>query len=49
MKYSAEEMMTVVAARELVRTFHSWLNPRLLAAAALSNGEDVRTALKEVS
>lgn len=38
-----------VAARELVTTFHSWLNPRLLAAAALSNGEDVRTALKEVS
>lgn len=36
-------------ARELVATFHAWLNPRLLAAAALANGEPVRTALKEVS
>ena len=38
-----------VAARELVTTFHAWLNPRLLAAAALANGDDVRSALKEVS
>lgn len=37
------------AARELVTTFHAWLNPRLLAAAALANGEPVRAALKEVS
>jgi DNA-binding FadR family transcriptional regulator len=37
------------AARTLVTEFHKWLNPRLLAAAALANGEPLRTALKEVS
>jgi DNA-binding FadR family transcriptional regulator len=37
------------SAKELVTAFHAWLNPRLLAAAALANGEPVRTALKEVT
>ena len=36
-------------AREAVTTFHAWLNPRLLAAAALANGVPVHAALKEVS
>jgi DNA-binding FadR family transcriptional regulator len=39
----------VASAKQLVTTFHDWLNPRLVAAAALANGENVRTVLKEVS
>jgi DNA-binding FadR family transcriptional regulator len=37
----------VDSVREVVRAYHAWANPRILAAAALANGEEVNFELEE--